>query len=198
MVRELSSLFFFAVVLFPFSGSPQLFGIFHSTSTVGFAITITTKAWRKLKSYVISNMPHDYMNWGTTPFFFFPWPFPGRMGMINPSEPVYCFCRQVAYGDMVGCDNPDCEHEWFHFNCVGLTRYTYYADSIYVLTCFIAVAHRSSHNAVESCACMYRHIYSFLWYKAVNVCDPYLRTFLPLPPSFHSALFGSPFYFFIF
>jgi hypothetical protein len=24
---------------------------------------------------------------------------------IDPNEPVYCYCRQVSYGDMIGCDN---------------------------------------------------------------------------------------------
>jgi hypothetical protein len=28
---------------------------------------------------------------------------------------------QVSFGEMVGCDNPDCKVEWFHFECVGLT-----------------------------------------------------------------------------
>lgn len=29
--------------------------------------------------------------------------------------------RQVSYGQMIACENPDCETEWFHFSCVGLT-----------------------------------------------------------------------------
>lgn len=36
-------------------------------------------------------------------------------------EPVYCYCNQVAYGEMVGCDGEDCEVEWFHLLCTGLT-----------------------------------------------------------------------------
>lgn len=32
----------------------------------------------------------------------------------------YCFCRQVSFGAMVGCDNPKCKYEWFHYKCVGL------------------------------------------------------------------------------
>ncbi|KAF9897263.1 Inhibitor of growth protein 5, partial [Lobosporangium transversale] len=24
---------------------------------------------------------------------------------IDPNEPLYCFCQQVSFGDMVGCDN---------------------------------------------------------------------------------------------
>lgn len=35
-------------------------------------------------------------------------------------EEVYCFCRRVSFGDMVGCDNEQCPYEWFHFECVGL------------------------------------------------------------------------------
>lgn len=43
------------------------------------------------------------------------------MYKADPNEPVYCYCRQVSYGEMVGCDNPECSIEWFHFECVGLT-----------------------------------------------------------------------------
>ena len=35
---------------------------------------------------------------------------------------LYCFCHQVSYGSMVGCDDKDCPHEWFHWGCVGLTE----------------------------------------------------------------------------
>ena len=35
-------------------------------------------------------------------------------------EPMYCTCGRPSFGDMVGCDNPDCAIEWFHFECVGL------------------------------------------------------------------------------
>ncbi|XP_066925759.1 inhibitor of growth protein 3-like [Clytia hemisphaerica] len=39
----------------------------------------------------------------------------------DPNEPTYCLCNQVSYGEMVGCDNPSCPIEWFHYGCVGLT-----------------------------------------------------------------------------
>ena len=29
-------------------------------------------------------------------------------------------CLKVSYGEMVACDNPECQLEWFHFACVGL------------------------------------------------------------------------------
>lgn len=34
-------------------------------------------------------------------------------------EPLYCYCNQIAYGEMVGCDGEDCELEWFHLPCIG-------------------------------------------------------------------------------
>eukprot|EP01129_Flabellula_baltica_P006269 TRINITY_DN2329_c0_g1_i1.p1 TRINITY_DN2329_c0_g1~~TRINITY_DN2329_c0_g1_i1.p1 ORF type:complete len:228 (+),score=60.17 TRINITY_DN2329_c0_g1_i1:17-700(+) len=40
---------------------------------------------------------------------------------IDPNEPVYCLCRRISFGEMIGCDNDDCKYEWFHFPCVGLT-----------------------------------------------------------------------------
>lgn len=39
------------------------------------------------------------------------------------NEPVYCFCRRVAFGEMIACDNEDCLIEWFHFPCVGLSKH---------------------------------------------------------------------------
>ncbi|XP_076472468.1 inhibitor of growth protein 5-like [Babylonia areolata] len=41
---------------------------------------------------------------------------------VDPNEPTYCLCQQVSYGEMIGCDNPDCPIEWFHFACVKLTQ----------------------------------------------------------------------------
>ena len=38
------------------------------------------------------------------------------------NEPRYCYCDGVSYGEMVGCDADDCPREWFHLQCVGLTR----------------------------------------------------------------------------
>ncbi|KND04146.1 uncharacterized protein SPPG_01581 [Spizellomyces punctatus DAOM BR117] len=40
----------------------------------------------------------------------------------SESDPIYCLCRQGSYGDMVGCDNEHCPFEWFHYECVGLTK----------------------------------------------------------------------------
>lgn len=51
---------------------------------------------------------------------------------IDPNEPTYCICNRVSFGEMIGCDNPDCEIEWFHFECVNLTapvKGKWYCDS---------------------------------------------------------------------
>ncbi|XP_057312914.1 inhibitor of growth protein 1-like [Hydractinia symbiolongicarpus] len=41
---------------------------------------------------------------------------------VDPDEPVYCVCNSISYGDMIGCDNEECQIEWFHFGCVNLTH----------------------------------------------------------------------------
>jgi len=49
------------------------------------------------------------------------YPEPSLDWVPDPNEPTYCLCNQVSYGEMVGCDNPSCPIEWFHYGCVGLT-----------------------------------------------------------------------------
>ena len=48
----------------------------------------------------------------------------GAGGAGETLEPMYCICRQVAFGDMIACDNPDCRIEWFHVQCVNVSRAT--------------------------------------------------------------------------
>ena len=39
---------------------------------------------------------------------FVPTPMPDLSGVpIDPNEPTYCLCRQVSFGEMIGCDNED-------------------------------------------------------------------------------------------
>ncbi|KAJ3998163.1 hypothetical protein F5050DRAFT_1567823 [Lentinula boryana] len=33
----------------------------------------------------------------------------------------YCICQRGSFGEMIACDEPTCEFEWFHLNCIGLT-----------------------------------------------------------------------------
>ncbi|KLO14861.1 hypothetical protein SCHPADRAFT_902859 [Schizopora paradoxa] len=41
---------------------------------------------------------------------------------IDPHEPRYCYCNEVSWGEMIACDAADCEKEWFHLGCVGMTE----------------------------------------------------------------------------
>lgn len=43
-------------------------------------------------------------------------------GEDERDETLYCFCRKVSYGEMIGCDNDECKYEWFHLDCVGLSK----------------------------------------------------------------------------
>ncbi|KAJ7197298.1 hypothetical protein GGX14DRAFT_472237 [Mycena pura] len=38
----------------------------------------------------------------------------------DPNERRYCYCDQVSFGEMIACDDPRCEREWFHFSCTNL------------------------------------------------------------------------------
>ncbi|KAF0770808.1 Uncharacterized protein FWK35_00009164 [Aphis craccivora] len=38
----------------------------------------------------------------------------------NKDKRLYCFCNEVAYDKMIGCDNSKCRYEWFHYECVGI------------------------------------------------------------------------------
>ena len=35
---------------------------------------------------------------------------------------LYCLCNKVSSGEMIACDNLECPKEWFHFQCVSITR----------------------------------------------------------------------------
>ena len=43
-------------------------------------------------------------------------------GSVGDDGTRYCFCNEVSYGQMVGCDNDDCPRQWFHWDCVGLSK----------------------------------------------------------------------------
>lgn len=40
----------------------------------------------------------------------------------GPGQQRYCYCDGISYGEMVGCDGDNCGREWFHLDCVGLSR----------------------------------------------------------------------------
>jgi len=38
---------------------------------------------------------------------------------------IYCYCKEDKGGEMVGCDNDDCENgQWFHLACLKLKKST--------------------------------------------------------------------------
>ena len=42
----------------------------------------------------------------------------------NTDTEVWCFCKQdESYGDMIGCDNPECTIQWFHLTCLKLGQH---------------------------------------------------------------------------
>ncbi|OJD13376.1 hypothetical protein AJ78_06165 [Emergomyces pasteurianus Ep9510] len=46
----------------------------------------------------------------------------GVLEEIDPNEPRYCLCGDVSFGTMICCEDIDCDKEWFHLDCVGLTE----------------------------------------------------------------------------
>ncbi|KAI0785407.1 hypothetical protein BC629DRAFT_1271853, partial [Irpex lacteus] len=34
---------------------------------------------------------------------------------------TYCVCNRGSFGEMIACDDDNCEQEWFHLACIGLT-----------------------------------------------------------------------------
>jgi len=48
-------------------------------------------------------------------------PFETTNTPLDKNEPRYCVCNGISYGDMIKCDNPFCEKEWFHFACINIS-----------------------------------------------------------------------------
>ena len=38
------------------------------------------------------------------------------------NERPICYCQGPEEGKMIGCDNPNCKIEWFHFACLKITE----------------------------------------------------------------------------
>lgn len=43
------------------------------------------------------------------------------MQIDGNNEEKYCYCQEQRPDDMIACDSPDCQIEWFHFTCAGIT-----------------------------------------------------------------------------
>ncbi|KZP28917.1 hypothetical protein FIBSPDRAFT_816776 [Athelia psychrophila] len=48
-------------------------------------------------------------------------PAEGDAAEGDGDDKTYCFCDGISYGEMIACDETDCEREWFHLACIGLT-----------------------------------------------------------------------------
>lgn len=47
------------------------------------------------------------------------------------AEPTYCYCHGVSEGEMIGCDNEDCDHGWFHYKYVRFLPFLILACEIF-------------------------------------------------------------------
>ncbi|KZO97116.1 hypothetical protein CALVIDRAFT_536588 [Calocera viscosa TUFC12733] len=43
----------------------------------------------------------------------------GEGGETDDQNP-YCFCRKPSFGEMIGCEDDDCDYQWFHIGCVNV------------------------------------------------------------------------------
>lgn len=68
---------------------------------------------------------------------------------LDPNEPKYCICRGVSHGDMIACDNKECNIEWFHYACVGLKAAP--KGKWYCGSCFNA-SRITKNNRARTCA----------------------------------------------
>ena len=39
--------------------------------------------------------------------------------LYDKDQPAYCYCGQGSFGEMVECEYPFCEREWFHRDCLN-------------------------------------------------------------------------------
>ena len=37
-------------------------------------------------------------------------------------DSIYCYCQNIEDGEMIGCDNQNCQYKWFHLRCVYLDK----------------------------------------------------------------------------
>ena len=37
-------------------------------------------------------------------------------------QKLYCSCKRQSFEPAIACDGKDCQVEWYHYVCVGITR----------------------------------------------------------------------------
>ena len=88
-----------------------------NNGTVATASAVATTATTNASSNTINNKGNSNSNNAATSE---ETTTHGKQRTNEYGEPLYCYCNQVAYGEMVGCDGENCELEWFHLPCIGL------------------------------------------------------------------------------
>ncbi|KAI6184414.1 Zinc finger and Histone deacetylase superfamily domain containing protein [Aphelenchoides bicaudatus] len=46
----------------------------------------------------------------------------GPATLNDEDENLWCLCQAKSYGNMIACDNQQCQYTWFHYDCVGVTE----------------------------------------------------------------------------
>ncbi|KAJ5155813.1 hypothetical protein N7492_008616 [Penicillium capsulatum] len=72
----------------------------------------------------------------------------GVLEQIDANEPRYCLCGDVSFGTMICCENQDCDREWFHLDCVGLSEVPSRTAKWYCPDCRVRF-HKSSDGIVK-------------------------------------------------
>lgn len=63
-------------------------------------------------------------------------------GEPQPGEPVYCTCKRVSFGEMIGCDGDTCPTEWVRLLFVVLRRFRHAEASVqFHLSCVGCVSY---------------------------------------------------------
>ncbi|EJT98799.1 hypothetical protein DACRYDRAFT_57152 [Dacryopinax primogenitus] len=55
-------------------------------------------------------------------------------GAETDDQNPYCFCRKPSWGEMIGCEDDDCDFQWFHIGCVNVSDPDMF-DKWYCETC---------------------------------------------------------------
>lgn len=76
----------------------------------------------------------------------------------DPDEPKYCYCGRGSYGQMIACDNENCEKEWFHLGCTGLKT---------------APGENGEFQSLRQSSRPETNLWTVKWY--CNDCDPKMR-----------------------
>ncbi|KAJ8587793.1 hypothetical protein M405DRAFT_741381 [Rhizopogon salebrosus TDB-379] len=64
---------------------------------------------------------HVVNDWGVPPHGQLEGPgMPVARSAHSGDDRTYCFCDGISYGEMIACDDVNCEREWFHLACIGL------------------------------------------------------------------------------